>query len=98
VPPVIPPNGIGSAFGPDIVIVEASQPITLEVFIKAYPYPRNKHLLPPIWAKMKTEEQAQAIAAAHLYSRYCKRNEWYMPKIAASWLKNKEYLNDWKKM
>jgi hypothetical protein len=82
---------------PGTVIVPAEFNVTLADFKHEYPYQRNMHLLPAIWDKMAKTEQVIAWEAAKEYRRYCKRNEgWYKPKIAAAWLKAKEYLNDWK--
>lgn len=80
-------------------IVEADFEITLDDFIREYPYKRNTHLLTAIWQKLPKTDQVIAYYAALEYRKYCDREKaWYKPKIAAAWLKNKEYLNDWKKM
>lgn len=72
--------------------------VTLDEFKKVYPYARNSHLLPPVWSKMKQSDQVRAWAAAVEYAKYCERNSWYKAKIAAKWLKDKEYLNNWRAM
>jgi len=83
----------------ETTVVEGAFVVTLEDFKREYPYQRNTHLLPPIWDKMHITEQAMAVAAAKAYRRYCKKNEsWYNPKVPATWLKAKEYLNNWDKM
>lgn len=84
--------------GKSLRITEADFEVCLDDFKRDYPYSRNTHLLPPIWDKMSRADQVRAVHAAKEYRRYCQRNEWYKPKIAAAWLKAKEYLNDWKKM
>lgn len=80
------------------VIVADDYTVSLDDFKQAYPYARNSHLLPPIWAKLSNSDKVLAWLRATDYARYCKRNEWYKPKIAAKWLKDKEWLNDWNKM
>ena len=89
----------GSWCGADTTIVEGSFDVELKDFTRDYPYQRNMHLLPPIWEKMLLTDKIIAVQAAKPYRKYCDRNKhWYNPKIAAAWLKNKEYLNDWNKM
>lgn len=88
----------GQGFGATTTIVEADFEISLEDFKREYPYARNYHLLPPIWGKLTTAEQVEAYQAAMQYRKYCNRTGWYKPKIAAGWLKNKEYKNDWNAM
>lgn len=89
----------GSWCGSDTTVVQGTFEVTLDDFTREYPYKRNTHLLPPIWQKMPTIDKIQAVAAAKAYRKYCGKNEsWYTPKIAAAWLKNKEYLNDWSKL
>jgi hypothetical protein len=85
--------------GSKAIIVQAEFEISLEDFKREYPYQRNMHLLPALWAKMDKTAQVTSYYAAVEYRKYCERNKnWYNPKIAAAWLKNKEYINDWKKM
>lgn len=84
--------------GTRAVVVEQDFEISLDDFKREYPYSRNFHLLTKRWDKLTKTEQVQAYYAAIEYRKYCKRNDWYKPKIADSWLANKEYLNDWKKM
>lgn len=80
------------------ILVSDDYTITLDEFKKAYPYARNSHLLPPVWNKLSANEQVMAWLKAQDYARYCKRNDWYKPKIAAKWLKDREWLNDWNRM
>lgn len=92
-------DNIAAKFDSAYTIVEADYEVSLEDFTREYPYKRNTHLLPGIWQKMTKTEQLQAWMGAKDYRKYCERNaDWYKPKIAAAWLKNKEYLNDWKKL
>lgn len=87
------------SFSEQTKIVEQEIEISLADFKRVYPYSRNMHLLEPIWEKMSKGEQVIAFYAAIDYALYCEQNKaWYNPKIAAAWLKAKEYLNDWKKM
>jgi len=81
-----------------ITLVQDTYNVTLDDFIREYPYKRNTHLLPAVWGKLNTADQVRAWLAAREYRRYCDRNGWYKPKIAAAWLKNKEFLNDWKNL
>ncbi len=81
-----------------VTVVEVDFEISLDDFKREYPYSRNYHLLTTRWGKLTKTEQVQAYYAAIEYRKYCKRNDWYKPKIADSWLANKEFLNDWKKM
>ncbi len=92
-------NNIASKFDGQTTIIEAEYEVTLEEFVREYPNKRNTHLLPDIWKKMTKTDQLKAWMGAKEYRRYCERNgEWYKPKIAAAWLKNKEYLNEWRKL
>lgn len=78
-------------------LVQEDYEVTLEDFTREYPYKRNTHLLPDIWKKLDSMERVKCWQAAKEYRRYCERNaHWYKPKIAAAWIKNKEYLNDWR--
>jgi hypothetical protein len=80
-------------------IKEAPFELTLEDFKREYPYSRNYHLLDPIWNTLTAKVRVLAWFRAIEYRKYCKRNaNWYKPKIAASWLQKKEYLNDWKNL
>lgn len=84
---------------PVLVCIEAEFSVTLEDFKREYPYARNMHLLPEIWQRLDKTNQVLAWKAAQDYRKYCERNNtWYKPKIAAAWLKTKEFLNDWKKL
>lgn len=83
----------------DVKIIPTDVVVTVEDFKREYPYQRNMHLLPPIWEKLSTSDRVQAVYAAIEYRRYCEREKhWYKPKIAAAWLKEKQWLNDWKKL
>ncbi|HRO70897.1 MAG TPA: hypothetical protein PK951_10970 [Chitinophagaceae bacterium] len=84
--------------GTKAVVVEADFEVSLEDFKREYPYSRNYHLLDARWKKLSKTEQVEAYYGAIDYRKYCTRNDWYMPKIADSWLANKEFKNDWKKM
>ena len=88
----------GKSFSKETMIIESDFEISLDDFKKEYPYSRNYHLLINRWAKMNKTEQVEAYYAAIEYRKYCKKNDWYKPKIADSWLANKEFKNDWKKM
>jgi len=80
-------------------ITEEAVTVSLEDFKREYPYKRNNHLLPPIWNKMNKSEQMKAYLAAREYRKYCDReSRWYKPKIAAAWLRAKEWMNDWRRM
>jgi hypothetical protein len=81
-----------------MVVVEADFEVSLDDFKREYPYSRNYHLLAKRWDKMNKTEQVEAYYAAIEYRKYCNRTEWYKAKIADSWLANKEYKNDWRKM
>jgi hypothetical protein len=80
----------------DTVIVQGDFEVSFDDFMREYPYKRNTHLARDYWPKMKKEEQVQAFIAASEYRKYLKREEWQKPKIADKWLKEKQYLNDWK--
>lgn len=90
--------GISTAFTAGTTVVEADFEVSLEDFKREYPYSRNYHLLDDRWKKMSKTDQVQAYYAAIEYRKYCKRENWYKPMIADSWLCNKEYKNDWRKM
>jgi len=80
-------------------ILPAEIKVTLQDFKDEYPYSRNMHLLEPIWDKMDMTERVLAVMACKPYKKYGERNSsWYKFKIAAAWLKGKEYLNDWKNL
>jgi hypothetical protein len=94
-------DGLAQSFNnSSAVIVEADFEISLDDFKREYPYSRNYHLLAKRWDKMSKTEQVQAYYAAIEYRKYCQRNNVVAPfiKIADSWLHNKEYKNDWRKM
>lgn len=84
--------------GTTITVVEVEFEATFEMFWKEYPYKRNRHLAESYWPKMNKTDQVTALLAATAYARYCKKNSWYNPKIADTWLKQKEYLNEWNKL
>jgi hypothetical protein len=72
--------------------------ITLDDFKREYGYSRNFHLLEPVWIKYNKKEIVLIYFRAIEYRKWRERNKWCNPKIAASWLTQKQYLNDWKKM
>jgi hypothetical protein len=83
----------------DTIIVQGDFELTFEDFMREYIYKRNTHLAREYWPKMKKEDQVQAYVAATAYRKYCEREKgWYKPMIADTWLKKKEYLNDWKNL
>ena len=83
----------------DTVIVEGDFEVSFDDFMREYPYKRNTHLAMEYWPKLKKDEQVQAYIAASEYRKYCERERsWYKPKIADTWLKKKEYFNDWKNL
>lgn len=91
-------DALATAFT-NVTIVEGTIDFTAEDIVREYPYKRNTHLVAPIVAKMNQTDRVLAYYAAIEYRKYCDREKkWYKPKILASWLKEKEYLNDWKKM
>lgn len=90
-------DAYAAKFSKGLAIVQEDYEPTLEDFKREYPYKRNTHLLAPIWERMNAMDRAMAWVAAKDYRKYCERNkEWYKQKIAAKWLKDKEYLNPWK--
>jgi len=93
-------SGIAGAFeNTKATIVEADFEVTIEDFLKEYPYKRNTHLTREYWPRLTKTEQVQAYMAAKEYAKYCTRNiRWYNAKIAVAWLKSKEFLNEWNKM
>lgn len=98
VPVTIAELTAGGNFAAGTIVTESDFEISLDDFKREYPYSRNYHLLDLRWPKLKKTEQVQAYYAAIEYRKYCKRNDWYKSKIADSWLANKEFLNDWRKM
>lgn len=89
---------ISTAFTAGTTVIEQDFEISLDDFKREYPYSRNYHLLAKRWEKMNKTDQVEAYFSAIEYRKYCNRNDWYKPKIADSWLANKEYKNDWRKM
>ncbi len=80
-------------------VVNMNWTYTLEDFKHDYPYQRNMHQLPDIWKKLPPSDLVKISRSVKEYKKYCQREaHWYKPKIAAAWLKAKEYLNDWKTM
>lgn len=83
----------------DAIAMTADFEVSLTDFIREYDYNRNTHLLQPIWDKMSKADQVQAVQEATEYRKYRERNKgWYKSKIAATWLKEKQYLNKWKNL
>lgn len=70
--------------------------VSFEDFWREYPYKRNRHLAEAYWPKMTTNHQYRAFVSAIEYRQYLERNKWLSPKIADTWLKQKEYMNDFK--
>lgn len=87
-----------SLIGTTATCVEVEFEATFEMFWKEYPYKRNRHLAEAYWPKMNKTDQVTALMAASAYAKYCKKNGWYNAKIADTWLKTKEYLNEWNKL
>lgn len=83
----------------DTIIVEGEFDVSFDDFMREYPYKRNTHLAKDYWLKMKKDDQIHAFVAASAYRKYCEKEQsWYKPKIAETWLRKKEYLNDWKNL
>ncbi|MCH5690015.1 hypothetical protein LWM68_40815 [Niabella sp. W65] len=70
--------------------------VDVEEFLHIYPYARNSHLVRDWWPKQVTGLHIRVYFAGIDYREYCQRNPRYKPKIAMQWIKDKEYLNDWK--
>lgn len=81
-----------------VLVTEADFEVTVEDFLREYPYARNTHLVREYWPKMTTVDQYRAFLGASEYRQYLLRNTWQKAKIAAKWLKDKEYLNEWRKL
>ena len=78
------------------IVVEAEFEVSFEEFWREYPYKRNRHLAEAYWQKMDKTSQVLAWIAAKAYRKYCEKNsKWYNPQIAETWLKKKEYQNQW---
>lgn len=88
----------GQAFSSETIIVEDVMDVSFDDFYEQYPYKRNPHTAKDVWARLTVAERIQAYYAAIDYKAYCRKHEWYTPKIAEGWLRKKEFLNDWKKM
>lgn len=97
--PVIIDN-IEAAFdGVNCTVKEEDIEVSFEDFWRVYPYKRNRHLAEAYWPKLTTNQQYQAFVNAIEYRKYCERHKkWYNPKIAEAWLKQKEYMNDFKNL
>lgn len=81
-----------------LIVKELEIVINFDDFNLVYPYSRNTHLAKDYWAKIHPKQHVSIYLAAIDYREYCKRNEWYKPMIAVKWLKQKEYMNDWKNL
>lgn len=94
--PVIIDN-IEAAFeGTNCTVKEEDIQVSFEDFWRVYPHKRNRHLAEAYWPKMTTNQQYRAFVSATEYRQYLERNKWLSPKIADTWLKQKEYMNDFK--
>ncbi len=84
------------------VVVSKNWTYSLEDFKHDYPYARNMHLLPKIWAKLSATDLVKISIATPKYRKWTERekekNANYTPKIAYGWLLEKQYLNDWDKL
>ena len=86
--------------GMKVTVAEAELEITFEDFAREYPYKRNSHLARKYWPKMTTSQQMQAYYAAVDYRAYLSKpvNDWRTAKLPEKWLKDQEYLNNWKEL
>jgi hypothetical protein len=82
----------------DTVIVQGDYEVSFEDFWREYPHKRNRFLAEKVWGKMKKSEQVEAFISATNYRKFLERNSWQNPKIADRWLKEQQYLNDWKQL
>ena len=81
----------------NLVISEKQLDPTVDDFLHQYPYQRNTHLARSTWPKMPLKDRILALFRAMDYAAYCKANaHWYKPQLPDTWLKKKQYLNDWK--
>ena len=82
-----------------VTCVQEDYVVSLDDFKREYPYQRNSHLLPPIWEKLSKSVQVMCVVSARKYRKWCERekqkNPNYTPKIAAGWLRERQYINDW---
>jgi hypothetical protein len=84
---------------PDSIHVqEVPFEITVDDFLHVYPYSRNTHLVREWWPKQIRKKHLLAYFGAIEYRDYCKRNAWYKPRVAITWLQKEEYLNKWKEL
>ncbi|MGQ0739121.1 MAG: hypothetical protein ACT4OJ_08700 [Bacteroidota bacterium] len=86
----------GLLTGTGLEIKEVPFDITVDDFLREYPYQRNTHLVRELWPKLDRKVQVRAFFAAMEYREYCNRNDWYKPQIPNTWLTKKQYLNNWK--
>lgn len=77
-------------------ITEYPFEITVDDFLKEYPYKRNTHLVRELWPRLTRDVQERAYFAAMEYADYLRRNDWCKPQIPNTWLTKKQYLNNWK--
>lgn len=84
--------------GTQATVVETDFEATFEMFWHDYPNKRNRHLAEDHWRKMGKTEQVEAYMSVGLYRKYCDKNSWYNPQIGHTWLKKREFLNDWNKL
>lgn len=69
---------------------------TAEDFLREYGYNRNTHLVKAQWPQLDKKVKLLALIKAIEYRNYCRRNEhWYKPMIPDTWLRKKQYLNNW---
>jgi hypothetical protein len=92
-------ENINEGFENYVTIAEAEFETTFADFRREYPYTRNAHLAEKYWPTMTSSNQYRAFIEAVEYRKYCERNSnWYKPKMADKWLKEQQYLNNWREL
>ena len=87
---------VATLAGSGLTIKELDYDITVEEWLSVYPYQRNTHLVRSYWPTLGKKERILAYFGAMDYAAYLKREDWCKPKIPDTWLRQKQYLNNWR--
>jgi hypothetical protein len=85
---------IASAKG-KIAITQGAFDVSFDTFWKAYAYARNSYKAKEQYNKLIYADKVALIGSLVAYNAYCRKNQWYNKQLADSYIRNKQWLNDW---
>ena len=79
-----------------LTVVEENFEVTFDMWYKDYPYKRNRDRCDKLWSKMSKADRLRAYAGNKAYKRFLAKRPWQTTLDPENYLKNREWLNEYK--